>query len=184
MLEEKFPEERPGDEAVAAAETPERKSSVILGAALILICVFVWLETAGYPDDLLDARKMTGPGTLPRLLSLILGLVGVWESARAFRTGSWRFRVDWSALFFDPRNRNIRLVIVMTGLWIPLTQYLGFTAGSMIYVLSLMVRLKAKPWLAVVCSCLAVAFVVVVFNYVFRVQLPMGILTEPLGWRH
>jgi hypothetical protein len=71
-----------------------------------------------------------------------------------------------------------------SALVIPLTQYLGFSIGAAVYMLCLMARLKAKPWQAVVCSCLALVFVVLIFNYLFRVQLPIGILTEPLGWRY
>jgi hypothetical protein len=173
-----------GSSASEPSKEADRKSSVILGGALVVLCAFIWYETASYPEDLLDARKITGPGTFPRLLSLILGGVGVWESVRALRTGSWRVRVDWGRLFLDARSQNIAIVIAMTALVIPLTRYLGFSIGSGAYMLCLMARLKAKPWQALVCSCLAVIFVVLIFNYLFRVQLPIGILTEPLGWRY
>ena len=166
------------------AETSGRKSSIILGGLLILLCLYVWRETASYPERFLDARKMTGPGTFPRLLTAILGMVGVWESARAFITGSWKIYFPGKEAFSDTKNQNIWIVIVMTALFIPMTRYLGFAFGAMIYMLVLMARLKAKPWHAFLSSLLTVIFVVVVFNYVFRVQLPIGILTEPLSWRY
>lgn len=160
-----------------------RRHSVVLGAVLMLVFAFVWVETGGYPEDLMDARKITGPGTFPRLLSAILGMVGLWECWLAFRTGSWRLRFDWGKIVADPGVRNILMVIAMTALFIPLTYYLGFAIGALVYMLSLMARLKAKPVIALICSFLAVVFVVFVFEHVFRVQLPTGILTEPLGWR-
>ena len=165
-------------------EAPARKSNIILGGLLILLGLYVWCETARYPDHLLDARRMTGPGTFPRLLTFILGLIGTWECARALWTGSWKIRFPVKELFRDPKNQNIWIVTVMTALFIPMTRYLGFVFGAATYMLVLMARLRAKPWHAILSTTLAVVFVVLVFNYVFRVQLPRGILTEPLGWRY
>ena len=163
---------------------PARKSNVIFGGLLILLAIYVWWETAGYPERLMDVRRLTGPGTFPRLLAMILGLVGVWECARALRTRSWRIGFPEKEAFFRSGNQNIWIVVVMTALFIPLTRYLGFAFGAIIYMLVLMARLKAKPWQAALSSLLAVIFVVFIFNYIFRVLLPMGILTEPLGWRY
>ena len=161
-----------------------RKSNIVFGGLLILLGLYVWLETASYPDYLFDARGITGPGTFPRLLAAILGLIGVWESARALWTGSWRICFPGKETFCDSKNLNIWIVIAMTVLFIPLTRYLGFALGAMTYMLVLMARLKARLWYAIAGSLLAVVFVVLVFNYAFRVQLPVGILTEPLGWRY
>jgi hypothetical protein len=165
-------------------EVTARKSNVILGGLLIMLCLCVWYETASYPDTLLDARKLTGPGTFPRLLSMFLGLIGAWEIIRAFRMSSWKISFPGKEAIFSSGSMNIWIVIIMTALFIPLTQYLGFSIGSMIYMYVLMARLKAKPWLAILSSLLTVVFIVAVFNYVFRVQLPVGILTEPFGWRY
>ena len=170
-------------EEIRDTELPARKSNIILGGALILLGLFVWRHTASYPSYLLDARRLTGPGTFPRLLTLILGLIGTWECFRALRTGTWRIRFSVKEMFCEPRNQNIWIVIIMTALFIPVTRYVGFVFGALPFSLILMARLKAKPWHAAVSSLLAVIFIVVVFNFVFRVQLPRGILTEPLGWR-
>lgn len=175
-METPIPSPTPG-----TAASPQRSPSLILGLFLILLCGLVWYETAGYPDDLLDARRLTGPGTFPRLLAFLLSLAGIRETLRAI------FRGKRSSVPQEPLSRsgfvNILCVVLATAAFIPLTHHLGFSLGALACILPLMLRFRVRPVLAVLASCLTIGLIFLMFNGVFRVQLPRGTLTEPLGWR-
>ncbi len=153
----------------------------ILGLFLILLCGLVWYETARYPGDLLDARRLTGPGTFPRLLASLLGLAGAWETLRGLFHGK-RDSVPQEPLSHSGFV-NILCVVFVTTAFIPLTHHLGFSLGALACILPLMLRFRVRPALAILASCLTIGLIFLMFNGVFRVQLPRGALTEPMGWR-
>lgn len=162
----------------------KRKGNLLFGIILILIFAYIWYDTGLYPEHLLDARKTSGPGTLPRILSAIMGVIGVYELfcwARSRRSGGESGASGFSLSNFG--TQNIIIIVLMVIAYVPLIMYFGFAAATVTFSAVLMIRFKAKPLLAVAVSILTVAFIILVFDFVLRVQFPAGILTAPLGWR-
>lgn len=158
----------------------KRKASFPFGIVLVLVCVFIWYETSSYPAHLLDARKITGPGTFPRILAAILGCAGFYESLCAFlqrgiKTGE-KFSFGWGMC-------NILLIVLLTIFYVPLIKYIGFAFATIFYSAIIMMRLQAKPVVSILVSAVTVALIIAVFDGIFRVQFPAGILTAPLDWR-
>lgn len=160
----------------------KRRASFWFGLALVAVCAFIWFDTSSYPAHLLDARKITGPGTFPRILSAILGAAGLYEIICSFLQRKIKNETPTSDVW-SWGNQNIVLIVLLTIIYVPLIKYIGFAFATVAYSAALMMRLKAKPMASIVVSALTVALIIAIFDGVFRVQFPAGILTEPLKWR-
>lgn len=87
------------------------------------------------------------------------------------------------SLSFDWGRQNIALIVLLTILYVPLIRYIGFALATVAYSAVLMIRLRAKPFFSIAVSAVTVALIIAIFDGVFRVQFPAGVLTEPLKWR-
>jgi hypothetical protein len=156
------------------------------GAGLLAVGLLaLWLSNDIDATRLGDTRD-PGARALPRILAAILIAGSVLQLA-----GWMRARLRAKAVGLPLRDAaeatatepaasvDAVILLVATVVYIPLIAWAGFALSTTLFVIAIMIRLRAR-WLTAIATALGLVIVVhVLFVTLFRVQLPTGRLGLP-----
>jgi len=152
-----------------------KKTDVWFGIILISIAIFIIIESLAFPDFISAGKKLPGPSFFPRILSIILIVVGVYE---ILLTGGNEHVIkreeSFAEYFEDWENQNVLIVVLSLILYIFLLKWMGFVLGTFLFSSILMVRLKTGWLRGTVFSAIVVIIIILIFEKIFRIQLPKG----------
>ncbi|KJS88422.1 MAG: hypothetical protein JM58_01280 [Peptococcaceae bacterium BICA1-8] len=137
------------------------KVDVLLAIGLLIVEVFLWVyigdapqSARSYPRALLD---------IAFILTLILLFTSFRKKVQEAKPGS---------LF----NNQVLLIMLITGVYIAVLNYLGFALSTLIYIFGVMWYLGIrKKIMLILVPTLTTLFVYLVFNQLLLVLLPEGI---------
>ena len=156
---------------------PFRRQDIFAGVILIVLALFVVVESWRMPREFLGFPAFAGPGIVTGLLGLGLLGMAVTLVVRACRRPGARVcisRADLQVYLADPQTRRLGLVLLLCvayllslGRGIPYS----ITTGAYLFITMAVFR-AASWWVIALVSGLATTGLAVVFNKIFLVPLP------------
>ena len=167
-------------------EASNNSGSLSLGLALLGVAPFALYFSKDISYTGLSAQGGLGPRAFPVGLSICLLLSGVYQ------VGHWIITKlpDKAAALADSEEpspskpvgwneTNVLIVIAALAIYIPAISWLGFSLSSWIIASALMIRLGTRWWTAALTAATLILAIKLLFLYLFKVQLPAGILGLP-----
>ena len=152
-----------------------KKTDVWLGIVLVGIGIFIIIISLAFPDFISAGKKLPGPSFFPRILSIILIFIGVYEILLTGGNEHVIKREESFAKYFeDWGKQNVLIVVLGLILYIFLLKWMGFVLGTFLFSSILMVRLKTGWLRGTVFSAIVVIIIMLIFEKIFRIQLPKG----------
>jgi putative tricarboxylic transport membrane protein len=161
--------------SVYRAKGPKmRKSDLIGGGIFVSLGIFILLWTLGFPT--LD-KDHPGPALFPRILAALFIFFGGIVFYRGWKDGKGEAESEEEASL--PQNYfNPIFVLILVGIYIGLSQVLGFYITSTLVLFLMMLKLQVPYLRSILISVLLTLFVNFMFSKLLRVPLPIGFL----GW--
>ena len=166
------------------AEASNNSSSLSLGLVLLGVATFALYFSRDISYTGLSPQGGLGPRAFPVGLSICLLSSGVYYIGRWLITKL----TSTSAARGDLREpsgstpvgwANVVIVIAALAIYIPAISWLGFSLSSWVIASALMTRLGTRWWWSVLNSAALILAIKVLFLYLFKVQLPAGVLGLP-----
>jgi hypothetical protein len=158
-------------------EYPFRRQDIYAAVILIVLALFVIVESWRMPREFLGFPGYAGPGIVTGLLGL--GLLGMALTllARAWRRPGSRVafsRADVRDYLANPQTRRFGLVLLLCAAYIlSLGRGIPYYVTTGAYLLVTMAVFRAASWWVIaLVSGLAATGLSVVFNKIFLVPLP------------
>ena len=145
-----------------------KRSDAILGGIAVLLAVAVFLDTLTFPE-MRDGSP--GPALFPRIISVLLALVGciiIYQSTRPHEKRSLSYE----------RSAMLKACMILVGIaaYVALVDRLGFMITGTLLMLGTMLMLNVRVRTAVPTAVGITVVTFYVFQQVLRVPLPPGIL--------
>lgn len=156
--------------------TTEKSSSCWLGLSLIAIGGLALTLARGFADSGLGSNADPGPAAFPTILAFGLIAGGAWELVQSIRTGAWRGSLA------GIRDRTLlQVLILVAGLvgYARLIGVVGFSLATIAFATILLIWLGTRWWIALIAAASLVVVVVSLFVWLFKVQLPSGMIGLP-----
>lgn len=149
------------------------KTADIISALIgILLCVYVWITSAGFPTD---AIMKIGPDFFPRIIA-----VGLILACLALIGQAMTRKIHAEAETISPSNPGVRraiTVLVIALLYVTFMDFLGFGIATVALMLAIMYLLKMRNPIQMALVSVGTALVVgFAFNGLLGIQLPLGLL--------
>ena len=156
---------------------PFRKQDIYAGGILIVLALFVIVESWRMPREFLGFPAYAGPGLVTGLLGLCLLGMAVTLVVRACRRPGARVcisRADLQGYLADPQTRRFGLVLLLCVAYLlSLGRGIPYYITTGAYLLITMAVFRAASWWVIaLVSGLATIGLAVVFNKIFLVPLP------------
>ena len=158
-------------------EYPFRRQDIYAAVILIVLALFVIVESWRMPREFLGFPGYAGPGIVTGLLGL--GLLGMALTllVRAWRRPGSRVavsRADVRDYLANPQTRRFGLVLLLCAAYIlSLGRGIPYYVTTGAYLLVTMAVFRAASWWVIaLVSGLAATGLAVVFNKIFLVPLP------------
>lgn len=158
-------------------EYPFRRQDIYAAVILILLALFVIVESWRMPREFLGFPGYAGPGIVTGLLGL--GLLGM---ALTLLVRAWRrpgagvaiSRADIRSYLANPQTRRFGLVLLLCVAYLlSLGRGVPYYITTGAYLLVTMVVFRAASWWVIaLVSGLAASGLAVIFNKIFLVPLP------------
>ena len=144
---------------------------IVLSAAIIIASVFMHMESGEV--------LYLSPGLMPMILGTALLFCSLFYFAQSLKDGGFSARIQETREWFhntvsDKTTHSMTVgVLIMAFYTFVLLSFLPFWLSSLIFMIILMLYLKAEsPVKILVISGGAVALIVLLFQVLFRVPLP------------
>jgi putative tricarboxylic transport membrane protein len=156
------------------------KKDCISGGIFAALGVVIWAFTFQFPTL---PGGHPGPSLFPRVLAtlfILFGSIVIWNGLLAGRSKTpppVAEDEDGNVIITGKENHfNAVFVIILIGVFIALSKYLGFiiTGGALLF--ALMWKLRVKPLKSLIISAVVICFIYSVFAKILRVPLPHGFL--------
>jgi hypothetical protein len=158
-------------------EYPFRKQDIYAGGILIVLALFVIVESWRMPREFLGFPAYAGPGVVTGLLGLGLLGMAVTLLVRACRrpgAGVSISRAEVHAYLANPQSRRLGLVLLISSAYLlSLGRGIPYYITTGTYLITTMAVFRAAAWWVILLvSGLATAGLAIVFNMIFLVPLP------------
>jgi small-conductance mechanosensitive channel len=158
-------------------EYPFRRQDVYAAVILIVLALFVIVESMRMPREFLGFPAYAGPGLVTALLGLGLLGMAVTLLVRALRRPGARItlsRADIRGYLDNPQTRRLGLVLLLCVAYLlSLGRGIPYSITTGAYLLITMAVFRAASWWVIaLVSGLATTGLAVVFNKIFLVPLP------------
>jgi len=153
------------EKAAGAAPARGLRSDQVSGLVLLLVAVFVGWENRSYP---LGTLQEPGPGYVPLLLAIFLGMMGLLVALRGTRALSMR-NLKWPEF---PRAVVILLACAVAAYAL---ERLGYRITIFAFLVFFLGVVERKKWYTTL--ILSAAFALLsyfLFDTLLKVQLPAG----------
>ena len=155
----------------------EKRTNIWFGLAILGIAIFVIIISLSFPPFMCGNKKLPGPNFFPIILSTILIILGSYEILISWREINVKKSIKSFAKYIkDWGNQNILIIIFSLIIYIYCLKSLGFALATFVFSLILMIRLKTGWIRGTIFSVIVVVVVVLLFEELFKVQLPEGFL--------
>jgi len=154
-------------------------SNIIFGLIFVFISVWVYFQARRFPY----IPGYPGPGFFPTIVAFALFtaslcLIGVGIKNILKDDCAWRRRLTIN--FSQLNISNFVSVVIMILVYLFLSPRIGFFFSSALILFLLMLKMKTRIWQAFIIAFGVAALLRVVFQDIFKVPLPYGLL--PGGW--
>ncbi|HIG27711.1 MAG TPA: tripartite tricarboxylate transporter TctB family protein [Verrucomicrobiales bacterium] len=161
-----------------------RSGSIAWGVFLLLAGGVAFYFLKDISSSAFSSSDDPGPKTFPRILSILMMMGGVYEGVCSYRNRSEgggilkckQFLKNWGT---DQGLRQVLILILALGLYIPALGLLGFTSASLGFSTLMMWRLGTRPLFSLIMSAVLVALIRWLFVVLFKVPLPESSLGIP-----
>lgn len=151
----------------------------IVGLVCIGLSVVILLTTRSFPKATTGASDLTGPSFYPNLLAYVFILCGLHEIINGLRkqkdTRPLDFAYFWNSMS-KPGPLNIFITIALILCFILFMETLGFIVCSYMVLFVLMGRFGVTLLRNILYSAIFVLLLKVIFEKIFTIYLPSGIL--------
>ena len=151
------------------------------GALLLGFAGALYWHASGFPAM---SGQQVGPGALPRLLAVGLGVCGALLLVQGLRRrvrGGTQAWLKWPRWLGAPRQLAGFVVLVAVNLLYLLTvERLGFIVVGSVYLAALMLVLRVRPLRALIIAVVMTLLIHGAFYKLLKVPLPWGVL--PVLW--
>lgn len=157
------------EDTVTSTPTRGLRSDQVSGFVLVLLALFVGWQNRSYP---LGTLQEPGPGYVPLMLAIFLGITGLLVILRGGHSQTLR-AMAW------PEAPRALVILIASGVATYALERVGYRISVFAFLIFFLGVVERRHWL----SALAVAAGFSVLSYalfdtVLRVQLPRG----PWGW--
>lgn len=113
-------------------------------------------------------------GTFPLILSVVLTLLGAALTAQQLRLGlSWSIVRETARLY----GRDLSIFVVLVGAYLIAFEPIGFLLATTLFLCVMLWHFQDVPlWRSMLSSLLLSTIAYLLFNHVFQMRLPMGLL--------
>lgn len=142
----------------------------ILAGILILISIFVFVETSRFPKYELRGLKLPGPTFFPNLLAICLLIAAGYLIINSFfiRDRNTEFKVSVWGFF------NMAFLIIMIVVFTYIVDYLGFLTSMFLVSFALFLKFRVS-WLKALLHSAIISFLMFfIFQQLFRVPFPVN----------
>lgn len=149
-------------------------SDTILGVVLIVLAIFVLIFSSSFPELVVRGERLPGPRYFPALLSILMILFGAFYIVSNIFKCRKREKIREEA-----SKRQVLpplIVLASSVLFVPVIQLIGTTVGVIAITFSMMVFFRVKWYYSAIISVMLALLIKVVFEVLFKVPLPEGIL--------
>lgn len=158
-------------------EYPFRRQDIYAAVILIVLSLFVIVESWRMPREFLGFPAFAGPGIVTGLLGLGLLGMAVTLLVRAYRragAGVAISRADIQGYLANPQTHRFGLVLLLcVGYLLSLGRGIPYYITTGAYLMITMAVFRAASWWVIaLVSGLATTGLAVVFNKIFLVPLP------------
>lgn len=154
----------------------KKRYSFWFGLSLIVIAILVIYSCRGFPNFIVSGKKLPGPKFFPYVLCSFLIIGGLYEILIWFKARNVsREKKPFITILQDWGTQNIILLLLGILIYVPAIQWLGFAIGTILLATILLIRLKASWLKALTSSVILVVVIILIFEKLFRIQLPDGI---------
>ena len=149
------------------AREKDRCSGVLITAAgLIGIAL-----SLGLP---IGSLARPAAGTFPLILSVVLTLLGAILTAQQIKLGlNWSIVRETTSLY----GRDLTIFLVLIGAYLIAFEPIGFLVATTIFLTAMLWHFQDVPlWRSLLSSLVLSTIAYLLFNQVFQMRLPMGLL--------
>lgn len=150
----------------------------IIGVICIALGTTVLVLTRSFPSGQGNVQ-LTGPAFFPNVLAIVLMIVGVTEIVLGFVRTSALPAVSTVTIGTSIRDRGTQTIFIVIGSMVAygfLMKPIGFYVTSFAFLFGNMWRLGVRWWKSLVYSLVLLVVLFLVFERLFYVNLPRGIL--------
>jgi hypothetical protein len=146
-----------------------RHTEKVTSALLVLLAIFVFVETADYPTG---PSAEPGPAFFPRIIAALLAGLGVVLFVNNVRDGGGRtFELS------RPVTKRVLVATAFPIVYMFVMSVLGFLVSTVLFLATFMYYSGARSYPAIAGSSVGVTLLLYyVFAAAFRVALPEGIV--------
>jgi putative tricarboxylic transport membrane protein len=144
---------------------------IVAGIALILFSIFVIRAAREFAAAAARFRGIS-PALFPTILAVGIILLACIMIVRGLRRGrNWEFTFN----FRHPNSFIALGLVVATAIYGLTLEFLGFLLATTLYTLIFIIWMKgAKPFQALIISCVAIGAIYFVFHTLMFVPFPQG----------